>query len=258
MGLVTGVIVALVVLAGAVVLFILYLRKRGQRAPLEEVREPGSLPEEWAEAAEERAAFFQEFEARLDGLRKRNPARLSSEERQEIEGMNTVLLGMKAMGEPWGAREHFYMGFTLAINAWLASFRGNRGEAERFFRQAVEDCRKATEMTRYDPDAHDGLSNALSGLGWVMLEDGKTREAHSLFKSAARSAEMALQLAAFADARCNLGLAWEGLSMTQTPWKAKKSLSKAINSYTVALEMDPDHELAREYLGRATARLEGI
>lgn len=249
-------IVAFVVLAGAVVCFIFYLRKRARRASREEERGPGSLPEEWAEASEERAAFFKEFEAKLDGLRKRNPARLSSEERQEIEGMNTVLLGMKAMGEPWGAREHFYMGFTLAINAWLASFRDNRGEAERFFRQAVENCLMATEMTRYDPDAHNGLSNALSGLGWVLLESGNTREAHALFKSAARSAEMALQLRAFADARYNLGLAWEGTSMTQTPWKAKKSLSKAINSYTVALEMDPDHELAKEYLERAIARLE--
>ncbi len=256
-GLLIGLILALSVLVGAVVWLIFYQLRKKRVAPLEEKQEPGSLPEEWAEAAKERAAFFREFETRLDDIRKKNPARLSSEERQEVEGMNTVLLGMRAMGEQWGAREHFYMGFTLGINGWLAIFRGDRQEAERFFRQAADNCRKATEMARYDPDFHNGLSNTLSGLGWVLLEGGNASQAQGLFKSAIRSAEMALQLKVFADARCNLGLAWEGMSMTQTPWKAKKSLSRAINSYTVAIEMDPEHDLAREYLERATARLSG-
>lgn len=255
-GLVIGAAIALLIFGAITAWLIIQRRNRARSALREAAQEPWSLPEEWAEVAPERAEFFREFEARLDNMRKRNPARLTGQERQEIEGMNTILLGMKAWGEPWGAREHFYMGFSLAINAWLASFREDNGEAERFFGQAIENYRKATDLARYDPDAHSGLSNALSGLGWVMLGKGNAEEAQNLFKSSARSAEIALQLKTFADARCNLGLAWEGLSTTQTPWKAKKSLSKAINNYTVALEMDNKHELAREYLERATARLE--
>ncbi|MGB9589680.1 MAG: hypothetical protein ACP5QG_05395 [candidate division WOR-3 bacterium] len=68
---------------------------RAEKSPQEQNREPKSLPEEWAEAAGERVSFFSEFESRLDSIRKRNPAR-----HQEVGGMNTVLLGMKAMGEP--------------------------------------------------------------------------------------------------------------------------------------------------------------
>jgi len=253
------VLVVVLIILAVIIVFLVIRKKKPIPVLPEEApapHEPRDLKEEWHEAAAERQAFFSEFEAKLERIRTRNPLLLSTTDRQDLEAVHTVLSGMKAMGEEWGPREFFYMGLWLSHTAWIVSGKGMFAEAEKFFRQAGEHFQKSIVLNKYDPDAHDGLANALCGLGWALAGLGDLREAKNSFKSAMHACETAMHMRSeFADAWCNMGLAWEGMAKTESSWKVKKSLAKAINHYNVALKLNPAHDLAMEYLARATSTM---